>query len=86
LEKGKNMTRGETVSKTLATFQKVFGEAEKIDEQMSADDIRAWDSLNHIILIQELEKTFNLKFNLFEIIEIRDVKGMVDYIFSKISS
>jgi acyl carrier protein len=80
------MTRGETVSKTLATFQKVFGEAEKIDEQMSADDIRAWDSLNHIILIQELEKTFNLKFNLFEIIEIRDVKGMVDYIFSKISS
>jgi acyl carrier protein len=80
------MTRGETVSKTLATFQKVFGEAEKIDEQMSADDIRAWDSLNHIILIQELEKTFNLKFNLFEIIEIRDVKGMVDYIFSKIGS
>jgi acyl carrier protein len=80
------MTRRETVSKTLATFQKVFGEAEKIDEQMSADDIRAWDSLNHIILIQELEKTFNLKFNLFEIIEIRDVAGMVDYIFSKIGS
>ncbi|MGC9352352.1 MAG: acyl carrier protein, partial [Mariniphaga sp.] len=73
------MTRGETVSKTLATFQKVFGAAEKIDEQMSADDIRAWDSLNHIILIQELEKAFNLKFNLFEIIEIRDVSGMVDY-------
>ncbi|MCA1759830.1 MAG: acyl carrier protein [Bacteroidales bacterium] len=80
------MTREETVSKTLATFQKVFGEAEKINEQMSADDIRAWDSLNHIMLIQELEKTFNLKFNLFEIIEIRDVAGMVDYIFSKIGS
>lgn len=80
------MTREETVSKTLATFQKVFGEAEKIDEQMSADDIRAWDSLNHIMLIQELEKTFNLKFNLFEIIEIRDIAGMVDYIFSKIGS
>jgi acyl carrier protein len=80
------MTRGETVSKTLATFQKVFGEAEKINGQTSADDIRAWDSLNHIILIQELEKTFNMKFNLFEIIEIRDVAGMVDYIFSKIGS
>jgi len=77
------MTREETVSKTLATFRKVFGEAENINEQTTADDIRAWDSLNHIVLIQELEKTFNLKFNLFEIIEIRDVAGMVDYIFSK---
>jgi acyl carrier protein len=77
------MTRGETVSKTLATFQKVFGGVENINEQTTADEIRAWDSLNHVILIQELEKTFNLKFNLFEIIEIRDVAGMVDYIFSK---
>jgi acyl carrier protein len=77
------MTRGETVSKTLATFQKVFGAGENINEQTTADDIRAWDSLNHVVLIQELEKTFNLKFNLFEIIEIRDVAGMVDYIFSK---
>lgn len=80
------MTHEETVSKTLATFQKVFGDAETINEQTTADDIRAWDSLNHIILIQELEKSFNLKFNLFEIIEIRDVAGMVDYIFSKINA
>jgi hypothetical protein len=27
-----------------------------------------------------------MKFNLFEIIEIRDVAGIVDYIFSKIGS
>lgn len=80
------MTHEETVSKTLATFQKVFGDAEPINEQTTADDIRAWDSLNHIILIQELEKSFNLKFNLFEIIEIRDVAGMVDYIFSKMNA
>lgn len=80
------MTHEETVSKTLATFQKVFGDAETINEQTTADDIRAWDSLNHIILIQELEKSFNLKFNLFEIIEIRDVAGMVDYIFSKMNA
>lgn len=78
------MTREETSVKTISVFQKVFGEM-GLNEQMSADDIRNWDSLNHVMLIQELEKTFNLKFNLFEIIEIRDIAGMVDYVYSKVN-
>ncbi len=77
------MTRIEVSKKTLATFVKVFGEKTLIDEQSSANDIEKWDSLNHIILIQELEKAFGISFDLFEIIEIRDVGGMVNYIFSK---
>ena len=32
---------------------------------------------------QKLEKAFGIKFDLFEIIEIRDVKGLVDYISRK---
>ena len=78
------MTRKEIAAQTLATFQTVFGKVEHLSEQMSAGDFEKWDSLNHVILIQELEKTFDLKFDLFEIIEIRDVAGIVDYIYSKI--
>ncbi len=77
------MNRNEIAEKTLSVFQSVFGEAANLNGQTTADDIAKWDSLNHIILIQELEKMFDMKFDLFEIIEIRDVAGIINYIFSK---
>jgi acyl carrier protein len=77
------MKREEIVKKTLAVFQTIFGKIEHLNEQISADDIDKWDSLNHVILIQELEKAFGMKFDLFEIIEIKDVTGLVDHIYSK---
>jgi acyl carrier protein len=33
--------------------------------------------------VQELEKTFGIKFDLFEIIDLKDVQGIISYIFSK---
>ena len=77
------MNRKEIAKYTFEVFKKVFGENIQLNEQTSADDIHKWDSLNHIILIQELEKKFDLKFNLFEIIELRDVSGIIEYLFSK---
>lgn len=77
------MKRNEIAEKTFTSFRKVFGDIARLSEQTSADDIANWDSLNHVILIQELENAFGMKFDLFEIIEIRDVGGLVDYIYSK---
>jgi len=77
------MNRNKIAEKTLAVFRIVFGETANLNENTTADDISKWDSLNHIILIQELEKAFDIKFDLFEIIEIRDIAGMINYIFSK---
>jgi len=77
------MNRKDVINKTLAVFKKIFGTKTKITEKSSAETIDKWDSLNHILLIQELEKVFHIKFDLFEIINIKDVKGIVDYISSK---
>jgi acyl carrier protein len=77
------MNRQEITSKTLEVFRKVFGSQTPVTENSSAENIDKWDSLNHILLIQELERTFQLKFDLFEIIELKDVQGIIDYIFSK---
>ena len=77
------MEKTAILDKTLEVFKQVFGESSEVNEYASSDTIDKWDSLNHILLIQELEKAFGLKFDLFEIIELRDVKGLVDYIFSK---
>jgi len=77
------MERQLAAEQTLAVFRTVFGDIPHLNEQTSADDIAKWDSLNHVILIQELEKSFGIEFDLFEIIEIRDVAGIVDYICKK---
>ena len=78
------MERSEVVDKVLTVFRTVLGEIPGLSEKTSAADLAQWDSLNHVILIQELEKAFNLKFDLFQIIEIRDVVGLTDAIYSQI--
>jgi acyl carrier protein len=69
--------------KVIGVFRKVFPNERDIGLETTVDDIGNWDSLNHILLIVELEKQMDIKFDLFEIIELRDVKGIVAYISSK---
>lgn len=77
------MDRKEITDKTLGVFKKIFGNQANINEKSSAEEIEKWDSLNHILLIQELEKVFSMKFDLFEIIDLKDVQGIIGYILSK---
>ncbi len=71
--------------RVIEVFRKVFPDERKIGLETTIDDIGNWDSLNHILLIVELEKQMDIKFELFEIIELRDVRGIVSYISSKIN-
>lgn len=72
--------------KVIEIFRKVFPNEKNIGLETTVDDIGNWDSLNHIILVVELEKQMDIKFDLFEIIELRDVRGIVEYISSKIAT
>lgn len=71
--------------RVIEVFRKVFPDERKIGLETTIDDIGNWDSLNHILLIVELEKQMDIKIDLFEIIELRDVRGIVSYISSKIN-
>jgi acyl carrier protein len=77
------MDRKEITDKTLGVFRKIFGNQAIINENSSAEEIEKWDSLNHILLIQELEKVFAMKFDLFEIIDLKNIQGIIGYISSK---
>ena len=44
-----------------------------IDDQTSAGDVQKWDSLNHVILISEVEKKYNIKFDLNDLLNARTV-------------
>ncbi len=76
------MERQEITDKVLEIFRSVMGDVPNLSRQTSAGEVAQWDSLNHVILIQELEKAFQLKFDLFAIIEVRDVAGLVESVYT----
>ncbi len=71
--------------KVIGTFRKVFPNEKNITVSTTVDDIKNWDSLNHITLIRELEQQFGMQFDLFEIIEIIDVEGFIRYVSLKMN-
>jgi len=50
----------------------------------SSKDIEEWDSLHNINLIVAMEKEFKIKFNLPELVSLKDAGEMIDLIGGKI--
>ncbi|OFY84968.1 MAG: hypothetical protein A3K10_00775 [Bacteroidetes bacterium RIFCSPLOWO2_12_FULL_31_6] len=65
-------------------FKSVF-EDNKIQVELttSAKDIGQWNSLNHVLLISEIEKEFEISFELDEMIGFKDVGDIIKAIQSK---
>jgi acyl carrier protein len=66
-------------------FRKVFNnESLIISRDMSANDVDSWNSLNHMILVSEVEKAFSIKLKLKDLNKMHNVGDMVDIILSKL--
>ena len=65
--------------------RKVFNDSSLIiTDQTSATEIANWDSLNHVVLIMEIEKVFNIKFALGELQDLKNVGSLVQIIDKKV--
>ena len=66
-------------------FKKVFeNSAIEITPLTSAKEIHNWDSMNHILLISEIEKHFKVEFELDDLIEMNNVGDILAALQSKI--
>ena len=52
----------------------------EINDESSPETIESWDSFNGLILVDELESTFNIKFSVSEIIDVKNVKDIKRYL------
>ena len=52
----------------------------EINDQSGPETIEKWDSFNGLVLVDELESTFNIKFTLAEIIDVRTVADIKKYL------
>ena len=72
----------------LTLLQPIFEEVFKIEnlklsESMQAKDIDGWDSLNHALLMDAIEKRFDIEFDLMDMLNMTTVGEICDRIIVK---
>lgn len=79
------MERTTITEKITPVFRKVLNESSlEITDQLSANDVDNWDSLSHMLLISEIESTFNIKFKLKELNKMKNVGDLISIISMKL--
>ena len=63
--------------KVFTIVSKVFSIPEsEINDQSGPENIDSWDSFNGLILVDELENNFNIKFTLSEVTDVKTVSDI----------
>lgn len=79
------MNREEVFERLNKVFKDVFDDDTiTVNDNTTASDIEMWDSFEHINLVVAIEKEFNTKFNMKEIVNLHNVGEMADMIMSKV--
>lgn len=77
------MSRKLIFNKIEHIAKKIFGPDAIITEETVAADIDNWDSMNHVILISNIEQEFNINFDIMEIISIEKFGDFIDLVEKK---
>jgi acyl carrier protein len=65
-------------------FRDVFDDdGIEIDRSTTAKDVEGWDSLMHVTLLINVEKSFRVKFSSSEVASLKSVGDLVDLIESR---
>ena len=67
-------------------FRDVFDdESICVNGTTTSNDIEDWDSLEHINLIAAVEQEFGVKFNMGQVVSMKNVGEMADIIISQLN-
>jgi len=78
------MQREEARTLLNQIFRSLFDdESLSITEQTTAKDVSGWDSLNHMNLIVEVEKTFGIKMTTREVQSLKNAGDLITIITNK---
>ena len=75
----------EIKKKLQEIFQDIFDDDTiELFDDMNANDIEDWDSLTHIQLIVQIEKSFGIKFTTGEVASLKNVGEFISLVQEKI--
>jgi len=67
-------------------YRDIFDDEElQITREMTNIDIEEWDSLTHINIIASCESAFKIKFDIEEIVSIRNIGDIIDIVEKKLT-
>ena len=80
-----NGSKDTILIKLTKIFQSVFKNPGLIiNDQMTAVDVKGWDSLSHMVLIAEIEERFEIKIKLKDLNNMKNVGDMIEIIKNKL--
>ncbi|EGN55586.1 hypothetical protein PRBRB14_00120 [Hallella multisaccharivorax DSM 17128] len=78
------MDREEVRSRLSGIFETVLDKQDlKLTDNMTTDDIDNWDSLTNMTIISEIERQWQIKLKLRDIIKMKNIGDMIDTIVKK---
>lgn len=79
------MEKAEVTEKLTLILRKVLNNDSLIlRDEMTANDVDNWDSLSHMIIINDIETEFSIKFRLKDLNKMRNIGTMIEAIISKL--
>lgn len=79
------MSREEVFQKLNEVFRDVFDYKDiTVTDTTTADDIEDWDSLEHINLLAAVEQEFGIKFNMGQVVSMKNVGEMADIVIGQL--
>ncbi len=79
------MSREEVFQKLNEVFRDVFDDKDiTVTDTTTADDIEDWDSLEHINLLAAVEQEFGIKFNMGQVVSMKNVGEMADIVIGQL--
>ncbi|MBQ6310496.1 MAG: acyl carrier protein [Bacteroidales bacterium] len=69
-----------TVSSIVAEICGV--EKDAVNENSTVGDFPAWDSVGHLSILSKVEETYDISFEPEEMMEIEDVKDIVEAVYN----
>jgi len=81
------MEKAEITNQLTGIFRKIFNDGSLIlNEELIANDVSNWDSLSHMLLINDIEQHFSIKFKLRELNRLKNVGVLIEIIELKLES
>lgn len=79
------MEKSEIVEKLTMVFHEVFNDNTIVlRDDMTAADVKNWDSLTHMMMITKVEELFEIRFKLKELNKLKNVGNLCDIIAEKL--
>lgn len=80
------MQQQEIYKRLTGILQDVFDDDTLVaTPELTAHDVKDWDSVNHITLVVAIEEEFHIKFKTAELEKMKNVGQMVEHIESKLA-